>query len=457
MFAKNEFWKLAERNFMTFNPLKEKGMPLEKQLRNWHQIVAKPYKKQKVDCYTRTRQILMNGIEVEGWGFKHQFNRFMSEVDSDDKATISRLGRIENQQQMTCNWLCPADQSVLETTLGYEQVAVDLTAWLAQNEPDEYVKETFNFGLLEDFDHLYRYSQFAYMTEGIEPSDIVQGQTDVIVGRPTQHHHNCNGLRLRNFYDKNTASPQTKVNILTVLSGEQQTHNFYAEHGFMYADHVLRETYAEIKDVEEEHVTMYESLIDPSESMFEKALLHEFTEVCNYYTCYEDETDEEIKKYWEIFLDMEIGHLKLVADMFKKYEKRDPEEIIGSEIVIPCRFTSQKAYVQKVLEKEANKRLAPDGKYYKNYDEIPEDWASYDVQERLSEISAPSENCIKLIEIYHDRDIVEASENLKNKEVTILEKGLQTKAVAHNTVMPDDLQDMIDKHEQREKQKEEII
>lgn len=50
---------------MTFNPLKAKGMPLEKQLRNWHQIVGNPYKKQLVDCYTRTRQILMNGIEVE--------------------------------------------------------------------------------------------------------------------------------------------------------------------------------------------------------------------------------------------------------------------------------------------------------------------------------------------------------------------------------------------------------
>ena len=69
---------------MTFNPLKEKGLPLEKQQRNWHQIVGKPYKKQKVDCYTRTRQILMNGIEVEAWGFKHQFNRFMAEID--DKA-----------------------------------------------------------------------------------------------------------------------------------------------------------------------------------------------------------------------------------------------------------------------------------------------------------------------------------------------------------------------------------
>lgn len=442
---------------MTFNPLKEKGLSIDKQLRNWHQIVGNPYKKQKVDCYTRTRQILMNGIEVEGWGFKHQFNRFMHDIDCEDRAAISRIGRIENQQQMTCNWLCPADQSVLETTLGYEQVAVDLTAWLAQNEPDKYVKETLNFGLLEDFDHLYRYAQFAYMTEGVEPNDIVKDQTDVIIGRPTQHHHNCNGLRLRKHYDRETASAQTKVNILTVLSGEQQTHNFYAEHGFMYADHVLRETYAEIKDVEEEHVTMYESLIDPAETMFEKLLLHEFTEVCNYYTCYEDEVDDDIKKYWEIFLDMEIGHLQLAADMLKKYEKRDPEEIIGSEIIIPCRFESQKGYVQKILEKEVNKRLAPDGEYYGSIEEIPDDWASYPVQKRVAEISAPSENCIKLIETYNDRDIVAASEDLQDKEVILLEKGLQKRFVADNTVMPDELQKMINKHKSREEEKAKLI
>lgn len=440
---------------MTFNPLKEKGMPLEKQLRNWHQIVGKPYNKTEVDCYTRTRQILMNGIEVEAWGFKHQLARYLD--DNEDKIRLSQIGRIENTQQMTCNWMGPADQTVLETTLGYEQVAVDLTAWLAQNEPDKYVKEVFDFGLLEDFDHLYRYAQFAYAREGIEPSAIVQGQTDVITGRPTQHHHNCNGLRKRKHYDKASASPQTKVNILTVLSGEQQTHNFYAEHGFMYGDHVLRETYAEIKDVEEEHVTMYESLIDPSETLWEKFLIHEFTEVCNYYTCMEDEVDERIKKTWEIFLDMELGHLQIASELFKKYEKRDPEEVIGSEIILPCRFVSQKEYVQKVLEKEVNKRLAPDGEFYKTTEEIPDDWASYPIQERVAEISAPSENAIRIGGLYNDRDIVEAKQSLLDKQSSILDKGLQEKAVAWNTVLPDELEDMIEKHDSREAKSEELI
>ena len=225
----------------------------------------------------------------------------------------------------------------------------------------------------------------------------------------------------------------------------------------MYGDHVLRETYAEIKDVEEEHVTMYESLIDPTESLWEKFMIHEFTEVCNYYTCMEDEVDERIKKTWEIFLDMEIEHLKIASDLFKKYENRDPEEVIGSEIIIPCRFKSQKDYVQKVLEKEVNKRLAPEGKFYKTYDEIPDDWASYPIQKRTAEISAPSENAIRIGGIYHDRDIVDATENLKNKQVIILEKGLQKKETANNTVTPDEVGEMIKKHESRKEEKEKLI
>ena len=218
---------------MTFNPLKEKGISIENQLRSWHKIVKRPFDKHKVDCYTRTRQILMNGIEVEAWNFKHAFARFCP--DDDVCKSLAETRRIEDMQQTTVNWMTPAEQSVLETTLGYEQVAVDLTAWLAQNEPDDYVRETFNFGLLEDFDHLYRYSQWAYMIHGIDPNDILQNRTDVLVSRPTQNHHNDNKIRLRNHYDRETADPQTKVNILTLVSGEQQTHNFYAEHGMMYS------------------------------------------------------------------------------------------------------------------------------------------------------------------------------------------------------------------------------
>ena len=430
---------------MSFNPLQEKGTPIEKQIRSWHEIAKKPFNKNDVDCYTRTRQILMNGIEVEAWNFKHNFSRNCN--DPEINKFIASTRRIEDMQQTTVNWLTPSDQSILETTLGYEQVAVDLTAWMAQNEPDPYVKETFDFGLLEDFDHLYRYSQWAYLEHGISPNDIVQGQTDVMLSRPTQNHHNDNTLRLRKPYDKATADPQTKVNIYTLVSGEQQTHNYYAEHGMEYGNQCIRETYAEIKDVEEEHVSMYESLIDPTETPLEKLLLHEFTEVCNYYTCVEDEADERIKKIWEMFLEYEIAHLKIAADLFKKYEKRDPEEVIGTKVVIPNRFKSQKEYVTKILETQIQKRLSNDGMDYTEIDKLPDDWKSYKVQKKTGEEGSPTEMTVQIIAAAKGRDLIIAGDNLKEKQAQLLEQGLEPQAQAPDTVSVEQLKKMMKEEE----------
>ncbi|MCQ2957585.1 MAG: hypothetical protein MJ180_01640 [Candidatus Gastranaerophilales bacterium] len=429
---------------MTFNPLEEKGTPIDKQLRTWHDIALIPFNKTEVDCYTRTRQILMNGIEVEAWNFKHNFARNCN--DEETNRFLATTKRIEDMQQTTVNWLTPSDQSILETTLGYEQVAVDLTAWMAQNEPDKYVKETFDFGLLEDFDHLYRYSQWAYMTHGISPNDIVQNQTDIILGRPTQNHHNCNKIRLRKPYDKENTSPQTKVNLYTLVSAEQQTHNYYAEHGMEYGNQCIRETYAEIKDVEEEHVNMYESLIDPTESWYEKLLLHEFTEVCNYYTCMEDEVDKRIKSIWEMFLDYELGHLQFAKELFEKHENKEAQSVIGSEIIIPNRFKSQKEYVTKVLESQIQKRLTND-KSYANLDDLPDNWGSYKVQEAVNGEGSPTENVIRIITAAKGRDLVIADEKLKADYPKLLEKGLENKSLAPDTVMPSDIKRMMKEEE----------
>ncbi|MBQ8475444.1 hypothetical protein IJ531_00115 [bacterium] len=416
------------------NFLKEQAIPLDKQLHTWHDIVKRPYNRDKVCNYTRTRQILMNGIEVEAWCFKHAFVRMLD--DPDLKKTICAIRRIEDLQQTTINWLCPANQTVLDTTLGYEQVAVDLTAWLAQNEDNKYVKETFDFGLLEDFDHLYRYSQFINLVEETDPNDILHNQTDVLIGRPTQYHHNCNMLRVRNPYDKDKTSPKTKVNILTLVSAEQQTHNFYSEHGFMYGNTDLKRLYAEIKDVEEEHVTMYETLIDPRETWLEKWLLHEFTEACCYYNCYLDETDERIKLIYEEMFKMELAHLQKAAKKFEEFEKRDPESIIGDCEILPCSFKSQKEYVKKVLYKETNKRVDKEGNY-NTVDALAPEWGSYVVQKALNDKGAPSERAIEVSIQKFGRDIALSDSAALSKQPELLEKSLENYK-APNTVGVDE-------------------
>ena len=422
-------------NTASFNPLKEKGMPLDRQLRSWEKIVHHPYDKNTVDAYTRTRQILINGVEIEGWIFNHNFARVTD--DDELKTLLARVRHVEDQQQTTINWLTPADQTILETTLAFEQVATDLTAYLAQVEQDANVRQAFDFGLLEDFDHLYRYAQLYNLLENKDPNGILQHKTDVFPGRPTQDHHNDSAMRLRKNYDRKKATPQTKVNVLTLLAGEQQTHNFYKAHGFMYGNPMLSKLYAEIADVEEEHVTQYESLIDPTETLFEKWLLHEFTEVCNYYTFMQQEPDQRIKKIWEEFLAQEIEHLRLAAEAFKAHEKRDPEQIIGSQVVMPSRFESQKAYVAKVLREQVDLRLTPD-KGYTRASELPDGWPGFAYQAIMNADGSPSELAVRMSITVAGRDIVSAADDLLSEEESIIERGLD-KVKAPNTVEPKEL------------------
>jgi len=245
----------------SMNPWREKGIPLEQQYRSWKQRLKTPYDKHNVDPFTRLRVILMNGIENESRMYKHAFARAAG--NGEIKNLLARTRMMEQQQQTRVNWLNPADQPVLETTIAYEQVAVELTAHLARIEPDPYVRATFDFGLLEDFDHLYRYSELLDYLEGKDSRSILKGQTDVLPGRPTIDHHNDPVLRLRKHYEKNRALPLSKLHILTLLSGEQQTYLFYKPHGFMHPQRRARELYAEIGEVEEAHVTQYESLWTP--------------------------------------------------------------------------------------------------------------------------------------------------------------------------------------------------
>ncbi len=424
---------------MSFNPLKEKGMQLEDQIRTWHEIAGKPLNKTMTNCYTRARQLLLNSIETGARNFKHMFSQFCK--DPEAKKLIADIRRIEDMQQTTVNWLTPSDQSVLETTLAYEQTAVDLTAGIAQNEPDSYVKQAFDFCLLEDFDHLYRYSQWAYIMHNVKPSDITQCQTDIVVGRPTQQQHNVNSMRIRKPYDRKKAAIQTKVNIRTILALEHQTQNFYSEHGMYYGNGVLRETYAEICDVEEEHVTMYGSLIDSKESLYEKLLLQEFTEVCAYYSCMEDEKDESVRKIWERFLLFELEHLQAAAKLFEKHEKRDAQEVIGDKVIVTASICSQKDYTRALLKEQLGKRLDTK-KGYTNINNLPPKWDSYYIQDHVALEGAPTETVIRIMGPSYGRDIVEGSERLIYKEPDLVSMGLQQLAQAANTVGVEDYCEM---------------
>jgi rubrerythrin len=329
-----------------------KGIALDRQKFTWRDLVQRPISKLDDNAYTRVRIILMNGIEHEAMRFSHACARMNGAL----QRPLAEIRRVEHHQATLVNWLIGADHSPLETTIAYEQVAIDVTAAVALREPDPYLAQVYRFGLLEDFDHMYRYSALLDRLEGKDANNILQSYTDILPGRPTAEEHRAPVDDLRKPYDRRKAQPLSKLHALTIMAGEQQTHNFYMNVGPMYSDPVARQLYAEIASIEEQHVTQYESIIDPDESWLEKWLMHEAAEVYNYYGCVEQESNPRIKAIWERFLDYELGHLNMVTELFKKHEKRDPAELLPETLPDPIPFDSQRDFVRETLAKEVDLR-----------------------------------------------------------------------------------------------------
>lgn len=376
---------------MSFNPLTEKGIEIDKQFRNWSELNIEPYNKRDVDPYTRTRVITMNGIEVESIFFSHQFARHA--VDPDVRRYLALTRRVEQQQQKAVNWLSPGDETVLQTTIGYEQVAVDLTAFLARTEPDPYIKQALEFGLLEDFDHLYRYANLLDMLEGKKAEDITTRVTEIMPGRPTivEHRHPYDDVRKP--MDGKKANPLSILHVMTIVAAEQQTMNYYMNTGPISLEPIARGLYLEIAQIEEQHVTHYESLLDPTTSWFERDVWHQYNECYMYYSFMQQESHPRIKQLWELHLNMELEHLRLACEMLKKYEKRDPAEFLPKELPEPVLFEENKEYVRKVLADQVN--LTGLDTEFVPVEQLPKDARYFKYQETVNAGGVPSEQVIQ--------------------------------------------------------------
>ncbi len=375
---------------MAFNPLEEKGMPMEKQFKSWVEVNTKPYNKDTVHPYTRTRGILMNGIEVEAALFLHDFARHTSDLEL--KKTLALSRRVEQQQQKAVNWMIPGNESTLEVTLGYEQVAVDLTAFLAQTEPDGYVKQALDFALLEDFDHLYRYANYMKMTEGKDPSSVTKQYTEITVGRPTALEHRHPLDEIRNFVDCKKADPVTNLHIYTIVAAEQQTMNYYMNVGNRFTDMLGRGLYQEIGQMEEQHVSHYESLMDPNLTWFEMLLWHEYNECWLYYSLMQEEPLAEARAVWEQNLSMEIEHLRVACELMRKYEKKDPLSLLPESMPQIFKFQSNIDYIREILGTQME--LTGYGTDYIPVDELPKDNRYVMFQSQVNATGSPSEAVI---------------------------------------------------------------
>ncbi len=333
------------------NPLLEKTKEIEKYAMSFEKMYPKPYNKKKASPYTKTRVILMNGTEYESVWFLHQFARHCN-ID-EIKECLAIVRSQEQQQQKLIACLKPLNESILETTIAYEQLAIDLTATLAQNDKDKANIEALNFALLEDFDHLYRFSNLMLLdVKNANPDSLVGRYTEIMPGRPTLAHHRCPKDNVKKAMNAKKSDLYSKLVANIITAAEQQTMNYYMNIAQWYKNDLGRKLYAEIGMVEEEHVTQYESLKDPTCTWLEQWVLHEYTEAYLYYSAIQEEDDKNIRAIWQHCYEMECAHLKIACELFEKYDEKKISSVIGTgEFPKLLKLGTNKQYVREVLER----------------------------------------------------------------------------------------------------------
>ena len=329
------------------NPFMQKAPSVGATFESLPALYPRAYDPREADPYTKCRIILMNGTEFEAVKFSHQMARHVS--DPQLRAELAMARRTEQQQQKKLACLKPLGETVLEHTISYEQLAVDLTAHLAKRVESENVRQALDLALLEDFDHLYRYADLMEMDDGQHAERLVGRYTEIMPGRPTisEHRFPMDGVSRALGKD---APLFDKLAAMTITAAEQQTMNYYMNQTGFYHHDLGRRLYQEIALIEEQHVTQYESLMDPNTTWLECNLMHEYAECYLYWSCAQTESDPHVRAIWEQSFEQELAHLHSAAQLLERFEGRHWQQVIpNADFPAPIVLEANIPYVRSVL------------------------------------------------------------------------------------------------------------
>jgi hypothetical protein len=185
------------------------------------------------------------------------------------------------------------------------------------------------------------------------------------------------------------------MHVMTIVAAEQQTMNYYMNHGAEWVEPVARGLYSEIALIEEQHVSHYESLLDPLDSWLKQLVFHEYNEVYLYWSMLQNEDDRRIKALWELHLDMELGQLQVAGDLLRRFEGIEPAELLPPALPdTPVTFEPNKEYVRAILAEQID--LRTDGFDYVNAAELAPDHRSLVYREKVNAGGVPSEQVIDM-------------------------------------------------------------
>lgn len=291
--------------FRQFIP-SEHGESLDEQIYPWSadgigQKLQQPLSADEADPKTINNILQMRAVEMQHWMHYHTFSKMVT--DERFKKLAGAIARAEHMHFWKLHSLLPIPSSHSETLLKEELALLACYDRCSQNEPNESVKSAFShIGM----DHL-QHAEFAmHQVEKSGKMDVnrITAGMDLTGGKPLDQQFmkpddtfwqgQMNGV-----YSKADVDPQTLINVDQSLAGELAAWTGYACAATFESDSSVKSSMAAMSSVEDQHVAILSSIKDPSETLLERALVHEQVEVRNYRMMMEQEENPKVRKAFE--------------------------------------------------------------------------------------------------------------------------------------------------------------
>lgn len=335
-----------------FNPLDHRGIPLDRQTADWRELAVTAVDPEQVEPYTRCRIVAMSGVENAAVRFDRQVGQLAG--DPELRGRFELLRSVEARQRHAVAGLLAQPRTVLETALTYEEAAVDLDSWLARAEPDRPRRQVYECDALEDFQHVYRYAELLDALRRSRSGHLVDEVTGMLPDRPPREPQS----REPESREAATGEPADEpappdlvstLNAITMLAIEQQTADFYDSVDADVLEPPVRPVYREVSWAERGQVDRHRALVDPGSSRWEELVVREYNECRLYYAFLDQESDPRIRAVWELNLQMELAHLRLAGDLLRRFDGREPEEVVGAGLPDPPGFDANRRFLHRLL------------------------------------------------------------------------------------------------------------
>jgi rubrerythrin len=299
----------------------ESGEPLGEQIFPWgtdgiRKDMQAPLRIHSGDPMTVSNVISMMAVEMQHWSEYLHLAQWTTNAEF--KRLLISLATAEQVHHLKLTSLLPAAHDPSEMVLASEMALLNTYCAAMASEPNESIRDAFK--LLFN-DHLEHADYAAKRVKGLGcPVDTMTGGADLSDGNPIQKQFmrpddtiwkGCSD----GSYDKNSVDPRTLINVDMSAAAETAAWMTYQSAMLEEEDQEIRNDFAAFQAVEHQHSAILDSIMDPSETQLERALVHERTEIVNYERLMKEESNEQVRKVFAELYREDMEHARVLGEL----------------------------------------------------------------------------------------------------------------------------------------------